>query len=253
MGNASTKRYARHIALKKVGAAGQRKLLASRVLVIGAGGLGSPAALYLAAAGVGTIGIADGDSVELSNLQRQILYVPDDVGALKASSSRARIEAFNPDVSVEAHETFMTPENIQGVVEKYDFVVDGTDSASSKFLINDACVMARKPFVHAGIGSYCGQMMTCVPHETPCCRCVFGEPDETQGRRGGVIGAVCGVIGALEAMEAIKYILGLGDLIAGRLLTYDALGASFRSIRLAGRDTSCPVCGDEPTITTPLG
>jgi molybdopterin/thiamine biosynthesis adenylyltransferase len=242
------KRYARHIVLKKVGAAGQRKLLAARVLVIGAGGLGSPAALYLAAAGVGTIGIADGDSVELSNLQRQILYEPDDVGAMKVRSAQTKLEVFNPDVRVEAHDTFMTPENILGVIEGYDFVIDGTDSASSKFLVNDACVMAGKPFVYAGIGSYYGQIMTCVPRESPCCRCAFGEPYDTPGMRGGVIGAVCGVIGSLEAMEAIKYILGLGGLITGRLLTYDALSADFRSLRFAGRNPSCPVCGDNPTI-----
>jgi molybdopterin/thiamine biosynthesis adenylyltransferase len=249
MENASMKRYARHIVLKKIGSAGQKKLLASRVLVIGAGGLGSPAALYLAAAGVGTIGIADGDSVEISNLQRQILYGPDDVGSVKARSARVRLEAFNPDVRVEAYDTFITPENVLGVIEGYDFVIDGTDSASSKFLINDACVMAGKPFVYAGIGSYYGQIMTCLPHETPCCRCAFGEPDETPGRRGGVIGAVCGVIGSLEAMEAIKYILGLDGLITGRLLVYDALIADFRSLKFAGRDPSCPACGDSPAIS----
>jgi len=239
------KRYSRHIVLKKIGSAGQKKLLAARVLIVGVGGLGSPAALYLVAAGVGCIGIVDDDEVDISNLQRQVLYEPDDIGRRKATTAAKRLERFNPDVKVEAHETLLTPDNAIGIIERYDFVIDGTDNLASKFLINDACVAAGKPFVHAGIGEYYGQMLTCVPRESPCCRCVFGYSDDYGAKkRIGVIGAVCGVTGSLEAMEAIKYITGAGDLLTGRILSYDALTCEFRTMQLAPRDGTCPVCGD---------
>jgi molybdopterin/thiamine biosynthesis adenylyltransferase len=246
------KRYARHIVLKKIGVKGQRKLLDARVLVAGAGGLGSPAALYMAAAGIGTIGIADGDVVELSNLQRQIMYSAADVGMEKTRSAAEAIRGLNSDVSVNIYDTFLSSQNIMEIIDPYDFILDCTDNVSSKFLINDACVIAEKPFVHAGIGSFYGQIMTYAPGAAPCCRCVFGDPDEAddaQRRRGGVIGAVCGVIGSLQAMEAIKYIIGIGDLLSGRILTYDALTAEFRTLKTSGRVDDCPVCGTNPTIT----
>jgi molybdopterin/thiamine biosynthesis adenylyltransferase len=250
MRTVNMKRYSRHIVLKKIGSAGQKKLLAARVLVVGVGGLGSPAALYLAAAGVGCLGIVDDDEVEISNLQRQVLYGPDDIGHRKVTTARERLERFNPDVKVEIHETLLTPGNAIGIIERYDFVIDGTDSMASKFLINDACVTAGKPFVHAGIGNYCGQVLTCVPRESPCCRCAFGYSDDYEPkRRIGVIGAVCGVTGSLEAMEAIKYITGAGDLLTGRILTYDALAGEFRTMRLAPRDGKCPVCGTVPKMS----
>jgi molybdopterin/thiamine biosynthesis adenylyltransferase len=244
------KRYARHVVLKKIGTEGQVRLLGGKVLVVGAGGLGSPAALYLAAAGVGTIGIADADSVELSNLQRQILYRTDDIGRKKPQSARRILGGFNPDVKVEAYETFLTARNAMDIIGPYDFIVDGTDSAAAKFLINDACVMAKKPFAHAGVGSFYGQITTYVPEKGPCCRCIFGSPDEEGAppRRGGVVGAACGVIGSLQAMEAIKYIVGVGDLLAGRLLTYDALAAGFRSLTLPPASPDCPACGENPSI-----
>ena len=246
-------RYARHIVLDKIGKAGQKKLLAARVLVVGAGGLGSPASLYLTAAGVGCIGIIDDDEVGISNLQRQILYDPDDVGHRKAQAARKRLERFNPDVTVEIHETLLTADNAAGIIERYDFVIDGTDNLEAKFLINDACVAAGKPFVHAGIGTYYGQVMTCVPRESPCCRCAFGFSDDYgPRRRGGVIGAVCGVIGSLEALEAIKYITGAGDLLTGRILTFDALALEFRTMLLAPRDGKCRACGDTRGEGAPL-
>jgi molybdopterin/thiamine biosynthesis adenylyltransferase len=242
------KRYARHIVLKKIGSAGQRKLFGAKVLVVGAGGLGSPAAMYLAAAGVGTIGVADADVVELSNLQRQILYKTGDVGDGKAVSARRNIRDFNPDVRVETYETFLTAENAADIISPYDFIVDGTDNIASKFLINDACVMMKKPFTHAGIGSFYGQIMTYAPGKGPCCRCVFGDPadENPRNRRGGVVGAVCGVIGSLQAMEAIKYIVGAGELLTGRILIYDALFMDFKSLELAPPAKDCPVCGEHP-------
>jgi molybdopterin/thiamine biosynthesis adenylyltransferase len=245
------KRYARHVVLKKIGSRGQKKLLGAKVLVVGAGGLGSPAALYLAAAGVGFIGIADADTVELSNLQRQILYKTGDIGDGKAASARRNIRDFNPDVRVETYETFLSAENAADIISPYDFIVDGTDNVKSKFLINDACVIMKKPFAHAGIGSFYGQITTYVPGEGPCCRCVFGNP-ETEGlpeRRGGVVGAVCGVIGSLQAMEAIKYIVGAGELLTGRLLIYDALSADFKPLKLPEAAKDCPACGERPSIT----
>jgi molybdopterin/thiamine biosynthesis adenylyltransferase len=243
------KRYSRHIVLKKIGTAGQRRLLDARVLVAGAGGLGSPAALYLAAAGIGTIGIADGDTVELSNLQRQILYGPDDVGGKKAELASRILTDFNPDVRVDIHDEFLTPDNIMDIIAPYDFILDGTDNFSSKFLINDACVTARKPFTFAGVGSFGGQMMTYIPGKGPCCRCVFGEPGEgASNRRGGVVGAVCGVMGSLQAMEAIKFILGIGRPVTGRILVYDALTSEFKSLEIPRLSDDCPVCGIRPAV-----
>ena len=234
--NQQLERYSRHIILKGIGSRGQKKLLASKVMIIGAGGLGAPAAMYLAAAGVGTIGIADADEVDLSNLQRQIIHTTNDVGKPKVQSAKETMEAINPDVTVNAYHTFVAADNILDLIKDYDFIIDGTDNFPAKFLINDACVMAGKPFSHAGIIRFQGQLMTYVPGEGPCYRCVFKEPPPKDAvptcSQAGVIGAMGGVIGSLQAMEAIKYITGAGDLLTGYLLTYDALKMEFRKVKL---------------------
>ncbi|SHH66167.1 Molybdopterin or thiamine biosynthesis adenylyltransferase [Sporobacter termitidis DSM 10068] len=253
--NEQLERYSRHIILKEVGVKGQKKLLESKVLIIGAGGLGAPAALYLAAAGVGTIGIADADEVDLSNLQRQVIHTTLDLGKAKVQSARETMEAVNPDVRVRAYQTFVAADNIMELVRDYDFVIDGTDNFPAKFLINDACVLAKKPFSHAGIIRFRGQLMTYVPGQGPCYRCVFKAPPPPDAvptcRQAGVIGAMGGVIGSLQAMEAIKYIVGKGELLTGALLTYDALTMEFRKIKLPGNG-SCAVCGQNPTILKPF-
>lgn len=251
--NEQLERYSRHIILKDVGVKGQKKLLNAKVLVIGAGGLGAPVAMYLAAAGVGTIGIADADVVDLSNLQRQIIHATQDVGKPKVQSAKETMEAMNPDVNVIAYHTFVTSENILDLIMDYDFIVDGTDNFPTKFLINDACVMAKKPFSHAGIVGFQGQLMTYVPEQGPCYRCIFEEPPPKGSvptcKEAGVIGAIAGVIGSLQAMEAIKYILGVGNLLTGYLLTYNALTAEFRKIKLPSHNDDCAVCGTHPSIT----
>lgn len=251
--NEQLERYSRHIILKEIGIKGQTKLLNGKVLIIGAGGLGSPAALYLAAAGVGTIGIADADVVDLSNLQRQVIHTTADLGKPKVESARETMEAINPDVKVVTYHDFIAAGNIMDIIQDYDFILDGTDNFPAKFLINDACVMAKKPFCHAGIIRFQGQLMTYVPGEGPCYRCVFHEPPPKDAvptcKQAGVIGAMAGVIGCLQAMEAIKYLTGAGELLTGYLLTYDGLTAQFRKVKLPKRDPNCGVCGDEPTIT----
>lgn len=250
--NEQLERYSRHIILQEVGVKGQKKLLNASVLIIGAGGLGAPAALYLAAAGVGTIGIVDADEVDLSNLQRQVIHTTNDVGKAKVKSAAETMEAINPDVTVKTYRTFVDSSNIMDLIKDYDFIIDGTDNFPAKFLINDACVMAEKPFSHAGIIRFKGQLMTYVPGEGPCYRCVFKNPPPKDAvptcKQAGVIGAMGGVIGSLQAMEAIKYIIGKGDLLTGKLLTYDALKMEFHTIKFP-KDDHCAVCGDEPTIT----
>lgn len=250
--NEQLERYSRHIILKEVGVKGQKKLLNASVLIIGAGGLGAPAAMYLAAAGVGHIGIVDADEVDLSNLQRQIIHSTADIGKAKVKSAKESMLAINPDIKVDTYRTFVTSENIMELLKDYDFIIDGTDNFPAKFLINDACVMAQKPFSHAGIIRFQGQLMTYVPGEGPCYRCVFKNPPPKDAvptcKQAGVIGAMGGVIGSLQAMEAVKYIIGQGDLLTGRLLTYDALKMQFRTVPLP-KDCHCAVCGENPTIT----
>ena len=245
-------RYSRHLMLDQVGEAGQERLLASRVMVVGAGGLGSPVALYLAAAGVGVIGIADHDRVELSNLQRQIIHRTPDIGRPKVDSAAEKIQAINPELKVNAYPTRLTAANILDIIGDYDFVVDATDNFAAKFLINDACILAGKPYSHGGILRYAGQTMTVIPGQSACYRCIFPEPpppeDSLACSRAGVIGILPGVIGSLQATETIKFLLGTGELLAGRLLTYDLLKLSFREIRTR-RDPRCPVCGDSPVIS----
>ena len=249
--NEQMERYSRHIILSEVGVKGQKKLMDAKVLIVGAGGLGSPAALYLAAAGVGIIGIADADAVDLSNLQRQVIHTTPDVGKEKVYSAKETMEAINSDVRVNTYPFFVNSENIMDLVAGYDFIIDGTDNFPTKFLINDACVLSKKAFSHAGIIRFKGQLMTYVPGEGPCYRCVFKEPPPPDAvptcRQAGVIGAIGGVIGSLQAMEAIKYIIGQGDLLTGYLLTYDALKMEFRKIKLP-KVKDCAVCGESPTI-----
>ena len=254
--NEQLTRYSRHILLKEIGPRGQKKLLEARVLIIGAGGLGSPVALYLAAAGVGTLGIADGDEVDLSNLQRQIAHSMADLGRPKAVSAAESALAINPDIKVEPHRVFVTAANVMELIEPYDLVIDGCDNFPAKFLINDACVLAHKPFIHAGIIRFTGQMMTYVPGQGPCYRCVFREPPPKDAvptcRQAGVIGAVAGILGCLQALEAVKLITGAGQLLTGQLLTFDALGMNWRKVHLPPCDGSCAVCGTHPTITKPF-
>lgn len=246
-------RYSRHILLKEVGTKGQKKLLNAKVLIIGAGGLGSPAALYLAAAGVGTIGIADADVVDLSNLQRQVIHNTQNIGKAKVLSAKEAMEAINPDVKVITYQTFVDSTNIRELIRDYDFILDGTDNFPAKFLVNDACVMEKKPFSHAGIIRFKGQLMTYVPGQGPCYRCIFKNPPPLDAvptcKQAGVIGAMGGVIGSLQAMEAIKYITGVGELLVGYLLTYDAIKQEFHKIKLPEESVhKCGICGDRPTI-----
>jgi molybdopterin/thiamine biosynthesis adenylyltransferase len=245
-------RYSRHIILEQVGGAGQEKLLASKVLIIGAGGLGSPAGLYLAASGVGIIGIVDADQVELTNLQRQIIHHTSDIGIEKVKSAENKIRAINPDVKVKTYHQWVKADNIRQIVREYDFVIDGTDNFATKFLVNDACYFEKKPFSHAGILKFCGQLITVLPGETACYRCIFNAPPPAGAvpscSQAGVLGVLAGVIGSLQATEAIKYILGIGRLLTDTLLTYDALEMKFRAVKVS-RNPNCPLCGEEPRIT----
>jgi molybdopterin/thiamine biosynthesis adenylyltransferase len=245
-------RYSRHIILKEVGGKGQQKLLDSKVLIIGAGGLGAPIALYLAAAGIGTIGIADADDVDLSNLQRQVIHFTPDIGKPKVISAKEKIEAINPDVQVRTYHEWISAANIMEIIKEYDFVVDGTDNFAAKFLINDACVLAGKPYSHGGILQFVGQTITVLPGQSTCYRCVFPTPPPKDAiptcSQAGVIGVLPGVIGSIQATEAIKFLLGKGELLAGRILMYDALGMKFRDVEV-NRNPKCPVCGEHPTIT----
>jgi adenylyltransferase/sulfurtransferase len=248
---AQMERYARHTILPQIGAEGQIKLLAARVLLIGAGGLGSPAALYLAAAGVGTLGIVDHDAVDASNLQRQVLHSTETVGMPKLESARRRIASLNPDVRVVPHDARLTPANALEILRDYDVVVDGTDNFPTRYLSNAASVMLGKPNVYGSVYQFEGQASVFWAGRGPCYRCVFPEPPPPGAvptcAEGGVLGILPGVIGLIQATEAVKVILGLGETLAGRLLLYDAGRMEFRTIRLR-RNPRCPVCGDNPTI-----
>lgn len=239
-------RYARHLILDGIGETGQVRLLQGSILVIGAGGLGSPALYYLTAAGVGRVGIVDSDVVELSNLQRQILHNSDRLGWGKTYSAAAALAPLNPDTELCTYPVRMNSENIIGLIADYDFIIDATDNFESKFLINDACIGANKPYSHGGILRYSGQTMTVIPGESPCYRCIFPDEPEPEDAiacsKAGVIGVLPGIIGTLQATEAIKYLAGAGDLLTGRLLTYDSAAMKFREIALK-KNPVCPACG----------
>jgi len=237
-------RYQRNIRVPEIGVAGQEKLSQGRVLVIGAGGLGSPALAYLACAGVGTLGILDNDFVELSNLQRQILHFTSDLQQPKIRSASEKLTALNPNVRVVTHQVRFSPENGSGIVRDYDFVIEATDNFETKFAVNDVCVRERVPYCHAGAMGLVGQAMTVIPGKGPCFRCVFGSLKNTEEAPmpadTGILGSVAGVMGCVQASEAIKFLAGFGELLVGRLLTYNALDSSFRTVPLP--EGNCPVC-----------
>ena len=242
-------RYARHLILDEVGEEGQEKLLSSRVLVVGAGGLGSPLLLYLAAAGVGTLGVVDDDRVDLTNLQRQIVHATERVGAPKVESARAALAAVNPDVRIEAHAAKLTAENAAALVGAYDLVADGTDNFATRYLLNDACFAAGKPLVAAALAPFDGQISTFKPYlgdGHPCYCCLFREPPPPdlipRCETAGILGAVAGVVGTLQAVEVLKELLGIGESLSGTLLMYDALRTGFHRVRIA-KDPACPTCG----------
>jgi adenylyltransferase/sulfurtransferase len=253
------RRYARHILLDQVGGAGQERLLAARVLVVGAGGLGSPVLLYLAAAGVGTLGVVDDDVVDLSNLQRQIAHTTDRIGVPKVESARAAVAGINPEVDVIAHRQRLTASNALDLVSRYDIVADGSDNFPTRFLVNDACYFAGKPLVSAAILRFDGQLATFKAYARhgeeiehgPCYRCLYSAPPP-EGQipscaEAGVLGAFCGALGGLQATEVIKELLGIGVRLSGWLLVVDALSATWRRIRVR-RDPGCELCGDQPLI-----
>jgi adenylyltransferase/sulfurtransferase len=245
-------RYSRHTILPEVGVDGQKRLKASSVLLIGAGGLGSPLALYLAAAGVGRIGLVDFDLVDLSNLQRQVLHGTPDIGRPKLHSARDRIAAINPEVRVDLHEARLTSANALDLFRPYDVIIDGTDNFPTRYLTNDACVLLKKPNVYGSIFRFDGQASVFFPPHGPCYRCLYPEPpppgEVPSCAEGGVLGILPGVVGVIQATEAVKLILGTGEPLIGRLLHYDALGMAFRSFKVR-RNPKCPVCGDHPTVT----
>jgi sulfur-carrier protein adenylyltransferase/sulfurtransferase len=247
-------RYSRHLSLREVGVEGQQKLKAARVLLVGAGGLGSPAALYLAASGVGTIGVIDNDKVDVSNLQRQVLYDTDSVGRPKADAAKERLLALNPEIELIAHAVELRAANVRDIFSRYDVVLDGTDRFTTRYLTNDACVILRKPLVSAAIHRFEGQAMTYAPGRGPCYRCLFPEPPADgvvpNCAEAGVLGVLPGVMGTIQATEAIKLIIGVGEPLLGRLLTYDALAMRFEEFRFTRRQ-DCAVCGDQPSIHEP--
>jgi sulfur-carrier protein adenylyltransferase/sulfurtransferase len=246
-------RYQRHLLLPEVGEAGQQKLLDAKVLLLGAGGLGSPAALYLAAAGVGTLGIVDMDVVDASNLQRQVLHNMDRVGDRKVDSAKKTLTALNPDVTVATYDVRLGADNILDVIDGYDVIVDGTDNFPTRYLVNDASLLKRIPVVHGSIFRFDGQATVFAPYQGPCYRCMVAEPPPPElapsCAEAGVLGVLPGIVGSIQAMETVKLLLGLGDPLIGRLLAYDALEMSFRTFKVQ-RDPQCPACGeDAPPIT----
>jgi len=244
-------RYSRQIILKEVGGVGQQKLLNSKVLIIGCGGLGSPVAYYLTAAGVGNIGVVDSDVVELNNLQRQILHNSKTIGKPKVESAKETLENLNPDVRIITYHTRLTSKNILDIIKGYDIIVDGSDNFPTRYLVNDACVLTNKPLIHAGILRYEGQITTIIPYKTPCYRCIFPSPPPPGSvpscQEAGILGVVAGVLGVLQATETIKYILEIGELLTGKLLVFNAVEMSFRKVNIR-RNKDCELCGDNPSI-----
>lgn len=244
-------RYSRQIILPEIGGVGQKKLLNAKVLIIGCGGLGSPCAYYLAAAGVGHIGLVDSDKVELNNLQRQILHFTKDVGKPKVESAKEKLAALNPEIQITTYELRLTSKNIFDVIKDYDFIVDGSDNFPTRYLVNDACVLLNKPFSHAGILRFDGQATTIIPRKGPCYRCIFPDPPPPgmvpSCQEAGILGVVAGVLGLIQATEVLKYILGKNELLVGKLLVFNALEMNFRKLNIQ-RNVNCPVCGNNPTI-----
>jgi molybdopterin-synthase adenylyltransferase len=252
-------RYARHVILDDVGEEGQAKLLRSKVLVIGAGGLGSPVLMYLAAAGVGTIGVIDDDVVDLSNLQRQIAHTTDSVGVAKVDSATATLNAINPEIKVVTHNERLTSENAAALFAQYDLVTDGSDNFATRYLVNDTCFFTKTPLVSGALLRFEGQLSVFKAHEgegNPCYRCLFPSPPPAgttpRCETAGIFGAIAGVIGTLQASEILKELLGLGQSLSGNLLLFDAMNTTFRKIKISA-DPGCPLCGDQPTITPPGG
>ncbi|MBE0490932.1 MAG: HesA/MoeB/ThiF family protein [Sulfurospirillum sp.] len=241
-------RYSRHIILEDIGIEGQEKIAQAKVLIIGAGGLGSPVALYLAAAGIGEIGIVDGDVVDLSNLQRQVIHSTKDIGVAKVQSAKEKMEAINPNIHITVYQKFLDASNILDIVKQYDFVIDGTDNFAAKFLINDACVLANIPYSHGGILRFGGQTMSIRPHESACYACVFDAPPPTNAvptcSSAGILGAVAGMLGTIQATEALKYITGAGEPLFNKLLSFDAKSMQFRTINFK-KNPKCRVCGEQ--------
>ena len=244
-------RYSRHIILPEVGGAGQQKMLEARIILLGAGGLGSPAAYYLAAAGIGNLGIVDFDQVDLSNLQRQIIHSTERIGMLKTESAKKTIQALNPDVNVTLYNEKIDSSNILSIIKDYDYVVDGSDNFPTRYLVNDACVIENKTLIHGSIYRFEGQVTVFKPNSGPCYRCLYPEPPppgmSPNCQEGGVLGVLAGIIGNLQVVEVLKLILGIGEPLVGKLLIYDALKTEFRNLNLR-KDASCPLCGEEPTI-----
>ena len=244
-------RYSRHIILPEVGGSGQQKMLEARVLLLGAGGLGSPAAYYLAAAGIGNLGIVDFDRVDLSNLQRQIIHSTERIGMLKTESAKKTIQALNPDVNVTLYNEKMDSSNIMNLIEGYDYIVDGSDNFPTRYLVNDACVMKNKTLIHGSIYRFEGQVTVFKPGDGPCYRCLYPEPPPPgmvpNCQEGGVLGVLAGVIGNLQVVEVLKLVLGIGKTLVGKLIIYDALNTEFRNLRLR-KDENCPICSEKPTI-----
>ncbi len=245
------KRYSRHIIMGDVGSSGQRKLMQSKALIVGAGGLGSPSAIYLALAGVGTVGIVDFDVVEISNLQRQILHHSSDIGRPKIQSAIDNIYAYNPDVKVVPHEVRLESDNAMEIISQYDLVINGADNFATRYLVNDACYLLNKPLVDGSILIFDGQATVFLPGQG-CYRCLFPSPPPPgmvpNCAEAGVLGALTGLVGSIQATEALKYFLGIGESLSSRLLLIDALSMSFREVRLK-RNPACPLCGDNPTVT----
>jgi sulfur-carrier protein adenylyltransferase/sulfurtransferase len=256
LGAEQKQRYSRHLLIPEVGSAGQARLLGSKALLIGAGGLGSPAALYLAAAGVGTIGLVDFDVVDLSNLQRQIIHTTDRVGERKVESAKIAINALNPDVNVIAHEEMLVAANVERIIDGYDVILDGTDTFETRYILNDAAVAAGIPVIHASVFRFEGQLTTFVPYEGPCYRCLYPTPPPPELAPGcsvaGVLGVVPGILGLLQTNDALKVLLGIGNTLAGRLLLFDALETEFTELQLR-RDPHCPACSDEAVAARTAG
>ncbi|MBD5159311.1 MAG: molybdopterin-synthase adenylyltransferase MoeB [Ruminococcus sp.] len=246
------KRYDRQIILSQIGIDGQRKLKNSKVLIIGAGGLGSPVALYLTGAGIGTIGIMDADKVSISNLHRQIIHSTENIDMNKSESAKLTLKKLNDKITVKAYPYFLTADNTEEIISGYDFIIDATDNFETKFLINDTCVLLKKPFCHGGIIRFEGQVMTYVPGEYPCYRCIFEEIPENETipncSQAGIIGAVAGIIGSIQALEAIKYILGIGKLLTSKIFIIDGLSMKTRIAEFPVKNKKCKVCGENPVI-----